>query len=80
MRYRQQKTKSQGFRLKMCCNFYVTLEIQSFNRSLITLRYHNLSIKVTIINRKTRKFCTCESIQWMRIDLIESGRESIRIE
>ena len=84
MRYRQQKRKSQGFRLKMCCNFYIILEIQSFHRSLIT-RYHNSSIKTAIINKKTGKLCTCESIQrkfsesiqWMRIELIGSGRESI---
>ena len=31
MRYRQQKRKSQGFRLKICCNVYILLEIQSFH-------------------------------------------------
>ena len=62
MRYRQQKRKSRGFGLKMCCNFYIILEIQSFHRSLIT-RYHNSSMKIAIINKKTGKFCTCELIQ-----------------
>ena len=70
MQYRQQKRKSQGFRLKMCCNFYITLEIQSFHRSLIT-RYHNSSIKIAIINKKTRKFCTCESMK-IHFNLISS--------
>ena len=86
MRYRQQKRKSQGLRLKMCCKFYIILEIQSFHLSLI--RYHNSSMKIAIINKNTGKFCTCESIQWklsesiqwMRIDLIGSRRESIWID
>ena len=60
MRYRQQKRKSRGFGLKMCCNFYIILEIQSFHRSLIT-RYHNSSMKIAIINKKTGKFCTCKT-------------------
>ena len=56
-------------------------------RSLITI-YHNLSIKIAIINKNTLKCCTCESnlskfpesIQWMQINLIGSRRESISIE